>query len=1032
MSIKILQFKNLLRQHADKHISWLYTFKKLLVLIVVAATISSTAQDFSRIDSLQQNIQNDSIFNLRDRLNFTLRLIDIFSDSNIEKADNYTLSAIDLTEQLNDSTKLISLLMQYAESKSDQCNYLDANKAYQEVKDIILKSGSGKEKANIYYSIGINFFDWGKYIESQKYFDKALEEYSAIKDKKGIALSLTELSSIASNFSNYVQAIGYMQRARDIYIEIDDLNNLAHSNQRLGVILEKWSEVDRALDYYTQAYNHFAEENNQFEKMQLLYHIGNIYLKQYEFGKALDNYNQAIRLDSEVNNKKLLSIGYNNIGKTYFAMKEYDTALFYQEKALTIKYEVDDKKHIAISNLNIGVIYFAINNLTLAEESALQCLQLANENKLKEIEMEALELLSEINGSKGNYNKSYDYLEQYIELNDEVFSTESQTMINDLLIRYQAEKFEKENEILKQNEAISNLELERGKDTTLFTIILLVFIIILALIIIFFINSRTVQSKRNYSVLAKKNKEITNQQEKLSNLNKELVSSREQYRSIVENATIGMYQTLPNGKIKFANIGLINMLEYNNFSELSDTNLNKDHKNREAFINLLEKNKVVSGREDIWTRRDGTSMYVNESAWIVTDNNGETKHYEGIVEDISKRKEAEIALKDSEKELQIINNALKEKNKEFEEARNEAISANNIKSQFLANVSHEIRTPMNSIIGFSELLSKIITDKKQLLHIEAIKSSSTSLLTLLNDILDLSKIQANELEIVFESMSFANVIKDIEQVFKLRFIEKKLEFKTLIGNNVPPNVLLDQVRIRQVLFNLIGNSIKFTDSGSITLAINSKVKNTDTIDLLISIADTGIGIPESEQKTIFKAFKQSKNRLNKSHEGTGLGLSISKRLVEAMGGKIKLDSQLGKGSTFSIRFPKIKISPEIDPITSSIESKDIKTKINKEGTDALTIVTDDILALDESIKSELIDEFRKKWMFLNNNHVINEKISFAKTLLLFAKRKNNPSLVKFCENLLFSLNNFDIENIDKLMKALGLVLNIDKFDNNDK
>lgn len=1015
-------------------IGCLNTIKKLLILFTITSIIYSNtqAQNFSSVDSLQNQIKNDSIYSIQDHLYFTIRLIDIFSGSNTEKADNYTLTAIDFAEKINNPSQLLSLWIRYAESKSDQCNYPDADKAYQAAKAIILKTGSEKEKANIYFSLGNNFYDWGKYLESRKYFEKAFIKYTTLKDKKGIALSLTELSSIASNFGDYEMAIGNLHRARDIYIEIDDHNNLAHTSQKLGVILEKWAKIERALLYYEQAFKHFEEENNQLQKLNLLLHIGNIFLKQEEFGKALDYYKQAIGLNNELNNKKLLSIGYNNLGKTYFAMKEYDTALYFQEKALSIKYELGDKKHIAISKLNIGKIYFAINETILAEENILQCLQLAHESSLKEIEMEALLLLSKINYSKLNYEKSYTYLKQYLKLKDEVFNSESQIMLNNLSIRYESEKFEKENEILKQNEAISALELEKGKDTTLFMVILLVFIIIIALIIIFFINSRTIESKKNYSVLAKKNKEITSQQEKLSELYMELVSSREQYRSIVENATIGMYQTLPNGKIKFANIVLINMLGYNTFSELSDINLNKDHKNREAFINLLEKNKIVSGREDIWTRRDGTSMYVNESAWIVTDNDGKTSHYEGMVEDISKRKEAEIALIKSEKELQNINNALIAKNKEFEEAKNEAITANNVKSQFLANVSHEIRTPMNSIIGFSELLSKIVNDKQQLLHINAIHSSSKSLLTLLNDILDLSKIQANEIEITFESMSFTNVIQDIEQVFKLRFIEKKLEFITLIDKNVPPNVLLDQVRIRQVLFNLIGNSIKFTEHGSITLEINAKVKNIDTIDLLISIKDTGIGIPESEQKTVFKAFKQSKHFLNKPHEGTGLGLSISKKLVEAMGGKIKLDSRPGKGSTFSIRLPKIKVSPEIDGIIYPKGTIDFKNSLSNKVSENHVIDTDEILKLDDTIKNELINEFKQKWILLNNNHVVDEKVSFAKILLLFAKRKNNPSLIKYCENLLFSLDNFDIENIDKLMGGLGHFLNFDRFNNQNK
>jgi len=999
---------------------------KIVFVIIVITQLFHTktnAQDFSNNDSLKPLFANDTTFSTTEQLDLLISLIDGFIVTNPVKASKYSLSAIKLAENLHDTTRIISLLTNYAQNENNQCNYKNANTAYQKIKELIQSSGSKSEKAELYYIMGVNYYDWSDYSTARLFYQMSVDENVTLKNKVGVARSLRGLSAIASNYGDYEQAIGYMQRARNIYIEINDPNSLLLTTLGLGVILENWGKYEKALSYYRQAYTHFKQKDNKLQEINLLLHIGDIYLKQKKYSRAIANFNKALQLERISPNKKLRSICFSNLGEVYFAINQFDTALKFQEKALIIKYEVGDNQRIAISLLNIGKIHFATNNNKLAKQNIKECLQVAQSINLKKTEIEALRILSEISKKNDNYKDSYNYLEQYIKLKDEVFNEQSQKIINDLSVKYEAQRIEKENELLNQKDAIISLELENEKESKYFAIVFLIFIITIAITLIIFIVLRTSQTRKNYSILAKKNKEIIIQKEKLSELNKEFAQNKEQYRSIVENATTGMYQTLPSGEIKFANRSLISMLGYNNFGELQSINLNKQNKSRTKFTNLLEKLSVISGREDIWIKRDNSFMHVNESAWVVKDDDGNIIHYEGIVEDISKRKEAELALQESQKELQRINAVLKDKNKEFEQTKDEAIAANEIKSLFIANVSHEIRTPMNSIVGFSTLLSNIITDKQQLLHVNAIKSSSKNLLAIINDLLDMSKIQAGEIDITYEPVSFLKIVEGIKQVFNLRFLNKNLQFIVKINSNFPPNVFLDNVRIRQVLLNLIGNSIKFTKKGSITLEISSKQKSNNDIDLLISISDTGIGVKEEEQEIIFDAFKQGKY-INNQEGGTGLGLSISNRLIKLMGGSMTLESTYGEGSTFTIHIPNVKIAiGETDVSSQDITNFDSITS-NIVGIDEM-LINEVIPVIESDLLSKLTVKFKDRWETLSNNHIVNETIIFTNELNTFAKQNNNPKLAKYCEALLFSLRNFEIDNINKLMIDLGQIFNSD-------
>jgi PAS domain S-box-containing protein len=426
--------------------------------------------------------------------------------------------------------------------------------------------------------------------------------------------------------------------------------------------------------------------------------------------------------------------------------------------------------------------------------------------------------------------------------------------------------------------------------------------------------------------------------------------SEQHFRAFFERSMVGMAETSPEKGWIEVNDRLCEMLGYSR-DELVRMSWAEITHPDDMAADVAQFNRVLAGEIDEYTldkrfiHRDGHVVFTHLALRCVRRPDGLVDYFVALLDDISWRKQAEIELRQHRDHLEKL---VEERTAALSVAKESAEAANRAKSTFLANMSHELRTPMNAIMGMTSIALRRAEDPKLLDQLGKIESASQHLLHVINDILDISKIEADRLKLELTTFKFGEVLENLLSLLGHKAQEKQIKLLVDLDPEVPRQSFLgDPLRLGQILLNLTGNALKFTDHGSITVRARLLEDYQEDVLIRIEVADTGIGISPQDQQRLFTAFEQADGSMTRKYGGTGLGLAITKRLVQLMGGEIGVESTSGAGSTFwfTVRLGKASDAVLSAP-TFAQETAEARLKASFAGTRIL-------LAEDEPINREV-------------------------------------------------------------------------------
>lgn len=411
------------------------------------------------------------------------------------------------------------------------------------------------------------------------------------------------------------------------------------------------------------------------------------------------------------------------------------------------------------------------------------------------------------------------------------------------------------------------------------------------------------------------------------------------YKEIVNNALEGIMVLSMNGRITMLNPAAEQMLGLSE-EDIGDTFINvfltregTDDFNEAILASIYEKEKVSNMPVNYMLAGESRNLTLTTS-YIMRDGERSVVVVMNDVTELNELRDARTAL-----------DRIRKLNREYEKAKEEAERANEAKSLFLSNMSHEIRTPINAVLGMNEMILRECADEQILSYAENIRSSGKTLLFLINDILDMSKIESGKMEIIPVEYEPAGVMMDLWNVIFLRAQEKDLSVRFSLDETLPKVLFGDDVRIKQIVTNLLTNAVKYTPQGGVEMHVAYERRGEGQALLVISVKDTGMGIKKEDMGKLFESFQRLDEEKNRNIEGTGLGMNITMSLLKLMDGEMKVESEYGKGSTFTVTIPQRIVSDEPTGDFESIKSRQEQGKKARgqvfEAPEARVLVVDD-------------------------------------------------------------------------------------------
>lgn len=843
-----------------------------------------------------------------------------------------------------------------------------------------------KGEANLYKCIGSINWNSGLYSTANEAYNTALELFTKMsiadnnnlsnQGKIGISNCNNGLGLVAFHQGNYQQAIEYFQKALDISAELNNKNGVANAYNNIGLVHWKQDNHNRAIEYYALALNIFKELDSKSGMSSCYNNIAIILKTQEKYDQALENYKKSLQIEFDQNNKKGIAAAYNNIGMLYAEINDYHLAHEYYTKALQLKEEINDKNGISSTLNNLADLNNILAGLSADSNEKQQKYKQAINYALKSLttakeigalfrQLEAYQYLSESYEGLNNPETALNYYLNYIEIKDSLFNKEKNEQIEEAEAKFQTVK--KQQEIDQQKE-----ELEKQ---TLFRNLLLTLSFLIILLILLLYNRYYLKQKTN-KLLEEKNKEL----EKLS-----IVASKTDNAITIYNANL---------EIEWINAGFSKLFGYslNEFKEKYSNKLINISSNPtiEKIIRQVEKEKKSTTYESTLITKNGERIYLQTTLTPILNKKNQIYQFIVIDTDITELKKAESEIIQKNEEILLQNKEIEkhrfhleqlvdQRTKDLKIAKEKAEESDRLKSSFLANMSHEIRTPMNAIIGYSSLLNdkSIETDIKKNLIAE-ISVNSYSLLNIIDNILDLSRIDSNQFTIQKKKFSINELLKNIYDSFQDVIKQKHLKFELQIPKE-SIEIVSDEFRLKQVFNNLIDNSIKFTEDGKIAIGYKA---NTSSIDFFVQ--DTGIGLSEEQQNHIFNRFTKIEDDKRKLYRGAGLGLAVSKNIINLLNGEIWIESKLSEGASFyfSIPFHKEEMTNKTEP----------QSKVNSEIHTSFTWENKTIL-----IAEDEDNNFNYFKMLINNTK--------AKVI----RASNGKEAVEFCKKEIIHLVLMDVK-----------------------